>query len=113
LLKLGYRIPLDEGGHIAINAAAYADDLILYTETHEDMYELLRHLEDFCKFAKMKVNADKCVSISQVWSGRSIEADMNPFYIQGTTRYDEIPMEFVSIYLGMPIGLNRYENSKH
>jgi hypothetical protein len=32
---------------------------------------------------------------------------MNPFCIQGTDGYDEIPTEMVSI------GFNRYENSKH
>jgi hypothetical protein len=37
---------------------------------------------------------------------------MNPFYVKGTAGMDEIPMEMVSIYLGMPIGFNRYENSK-
>jgi hypothetical protein len=26
---------------------------------------------------------------------------------------DEIPMEIVSIYRGMPIGFKRYENTKH
>jgi hypothetical protein len=77
------------------------------------MRELLRHLEDFCRFAKMKVNAEKCVSISQTWSGQVSQEDMNPFYIQGEAGLDEIPMEFVSIYLGMPIGFNRQENSKH
>jgi hypothetical protein len=38
---------------------------------------------------------------------------MNPFFIRGEVGYDEIPMEMVSIHLGMPIGFNRYENTKH
>jgi hypothetical protein len=114
LLRLGYRIPLKEGNGININAAAYADDLILYTDTHENMCILLKYLEQFCEFAKMRVNSEKCVSISQIWSGRKTpEADMNPFYIKGVAGMDEIPMEMVSICLGMPIGFNRYEKSKH
>jgi hypothetical protein len=114
LLDLGYSVKLQDRGEIKISAAAYADDLILYTESHEDMRILIHHLEAFCKYAKMKVNAYKCVSISQIWSpSRHVEADMNPFFIQGETDYDEIPMEMVSIYLGIPIGFNRYENTKH
>jgi hypothetical protein len=100
------------GRETKINAAAYADDLILVTESREDMRILIHHLEAFCRFTKMKVNAEKCVSISQIWSQRKhAEAYMNPFYTRGETGHDEIPMEMVSMYLGMPIGLNRYENS--
>jgi hypothetical protein len=44
LLSLGYGIRLDDGEEIKINAAAYADDLIIYAESYEDMEILLRHL---------------------------------------------------------------------
>jgi hypothetical protein len=101
-------------GEVKINAAAYANDLILYTETHEGMEALIKHLEAFCKYAKMKVNADKCVSLSQIWlPTQKAEEDMNPFWIKGEKGYDQVPMEMVSIYLGMPIGFNRYEKTKH
>jgi hypothetical protein len=114
LLDLGYHVKLESGEEVKINAAAYADDLNLYTESHEDMRILLSHLELFCQFAKIKVNADKCVLIFQIWSAQKRpEADMNPFFIRGTAGYDEIPMEMVSIYLGTPIRFNRYENSRH
>jgi hypothetical protein len=62
----------------------------------------------------MKVTADKRASMSQTWSPtKHAEADMHPFWIKGEHGYDQVPMEMVSIYLGMPIGFNRYENSKH
>jgi hypothetical protein len=60
----------------------------------------------------MKVNAEKCVSISQVWSNRG-KADPDPFYIHRDLGDQEIPMEIVSIYLGMPIGFNKFEGTKH
>jgi hypothetical protein len=41
------------------------------------------------------------------------EADLNPFYVHADIGKEEIPMETVSIYLVMPIGLNRSENSRH
>jgi hypothetical protein len=78
------------------------------------MEALIKHLEAFCKYAKMKVNADKCVSLSQIWlPSRVAQDDMNPFWIKGANGYEQVPMEMVSIFLGMPIGFNRYENSKH
>jgi hypothetical protein len=63
LLNLGYTVQVADGP-VKINAEAYGDDLILYTETPEGMEALIKHLEAFCKYAKMKVNADKCVSLS-------------------------------------------------
>jgi hypothetical protein len=38
---------------------------------------------------------------------------LNPFYVDTPDGDEEIPMEMVSVYLGMTIGFNRYENSKH
>jgi hypothetical protein len=61
----------------------------------------------------MKVNAEKCVSISQVWNGAKADKDPDPFYIHTEKGAEEIPMEIVSIYLGMPIGFNKFENKKH
>jgi hypothetical protein len=62
----------------------------------------------------VKVNADRCVSISQVWSPRGkADRDAQPFYIHTDAGEEEIPKEIVSMYLGMPIGFNKFENSKH
>jgi predicted nuclease of predicted toxin-antitoxin system len=58
-------IKLEDGEEIQITAAAYADDLILFTEDHADLRNLLDILGAFRQYAKMKANADKCVSISQ------------------------------------------------
>jgi hypothetical protein len=86
LLNLGYSVKPQDGGEIKTNAAAYADDLVLYTESHEDIRILIHHLEAFCKYAKARVYADKGVSISQIWAPiHHTEADMNTFYIQGET----------------------------
>jgi hypothetical protein len=108
-----YGIPMQDGTTIKINAAAYADDLILYADAHEHMEIMLTLLGQFCTYAKMKVNAEKCVSISQVWNGAKADKDPDPFYIFTEKGVEEIPMEIVSIYLGMPIGFNKFENKKH
>jgi hypothetical protein len=111
--EVGYGIPLQDGTTIKINAAAYADDLILCPDTHEHMEIVLALLGQFCSYAKMKVNAEKCVSLSQVWNGAKADKDPDPFYIHTEKGAEEIPTEIVSIYLGMPIGFNKYENMKH
>jgi hypothetical protein len=59
--ELGYGIPMEDGTTTLINTAAYADDLILHSETHEHMTMMLDLLGAFCCYAKMKVNAKKCV----------------------------------------------------
>jgi hypothetical protein len=111
---LGCGIPMDDGTVIKINAAAYSDDLILYSEPHHDTATMLALLAAFSEYAKVMVNAEKCVWSSQVWSSRSkSEQDPGPFYIHTDLGDKEIPMEIVSIYLGMPIGFNKSENTKH
>jgi hypothetical protein len=113
---LGYCIPIHDASTVQINAAAYADDLVLYSEAHNNMECMLFLLSQFCEHAKMKINAEKCVSFSKAWSllkkykaGR----DPKPFYIRTELGDEEIPMEIVAIYLGMRIGFNNYENTKH
>jgi hypothetical protein len=77
------------------------------------MKMMLDLLGAFCSYAKMKVNAEKCVSISQVLSGSKANRDPNPFHVHTEAGEEEIPMEIVSIYQGMPIGFNKQENTKH
>jgi hypothetical protein len=95
--EFGYGIPMEDGSTIKINAAAYAGDLILYPDTHEHMTMMLALLGAFCSYAKMRVNAEKCVSISQVWTGAKADRDPKPFYIHTGAVEEEIPMEIVSI----------------
>jgi hypothetical protein len=76
--------------------------------------EIMLNLAAFCSDAKMNVNVDKCVSISQVLSPRGkADRDTEPFCIHTDAGDEEIPMEIVSIDSGMPIGFNRFENSQH
>jgi hypothetical protein len=51
------------------NAVEYTDELILQTEAHENVEILLDAMAEFCKSAKRKVSADKCVPISQFHTG--------------------------------------------
>jgi hypothetical protein len=69
---------------------------------HEDRWTLSFVLAEFCKFAKMKMNAEKRVSILQAWNGTKAEPDYNPFHIHTHERGEEIRIEMVSIQLGAP-----------
>jgi hypothetical protein len=63
--NLGYETKLNDGSEPCTNAAAYADDLRLYTGDHDDMWALLFLLSNLCDYVKMKINVDKFASISQ------------------------------------------------
>jgi hypothetical protein len=51
----------------SVNVAAYADDLILYSETRDGAQAMLDALADFCNYSGMEVNVSKCVSVSITW----------------------------------------------
>jgi hypothetical protein len=107
--RLEYGVKLKDGSEIKSNAVDYAGGLILYTETHPDMEALLFLFAEFCKFAKMKANAEMCVLISKVrphsLSGKA-ERDRTMGFIHTDFGDDEIQMEIFSAYLGMPIWFN-------
>jgi hypothetical protein len=63
--QLGYEIETGRR-RFYVSALAYADDLVLITDTEEKLEEMLRILEDFCRYAHMTVNAKKCCVISSV-----------------------------------------------
>jgi hypothetical protein len=65
---LGYKAETKYlGEQININVLAYADDLILISETEEGMSALLEELSRFCEFSLMEVNPAKGVTVSSVW----------------------------------------------
>jgi hypothetical protein len=123
-LDIDGRVIFGEVETIWTNAAAYADDLILYAETREGAQALLDALAEFCCYSNMQVNVKKCVSVSITWDeARNRSDECRPFLMRkpmGPCRVDnkglplsedwaqchdeEIPVERASIYLGMRIG---------
>ena len=58
-----------DGIHIngkSICAQAYADDLVLISDSERGMNNLIQKVERFCKTTKMKVNPSKCRSFSYI-----------------------------------------------
>jgi hypothetical protein len=97
----------------------------LYAETRDGAQAMLDALADFCNYSGMVVNTKKCVSVCITWSGDMREDFYCPFVMQksrcqmdaqGTPipeemnmvcTMEEIPVQEVSIYLGLPIGFSK------
>jgi hypothetical protein len=115
----------------SVNVAAYADDLILYSETRDGAQAMLDALADFCNYSGMEVNVSKCVSVSITWQDGYREDQYQPFImrkgrspmdaqgmpiVEELARFchpEEIPVQEASIYLGLPIGADKEECSMH
>jgi hypothetical protein len=105
--EFGYGIPMEDGTTIKINAAAYADDLVLYADAHEHMEIMLAILlvcQDEGQRRKMRL------VVTGLDRGKSRQRPRSILYSHEKGA-EEIPMEMVSICLGMPIGFNKYEQN--
>ena len=58
----GYR--LDEDTKITIQA--YADDIVLFSETREEMNDILQTVQEFFNYSKLQVNVNKCKMMSYI-----------------------------------------------
>jgi hypothetical protein len=123
----------DEAGNVvaSTNVAAYADGLILYSETRDDAQLMLNALADFCNYSGMEVNTRKRVSVSVTWNGGVQEDFYAPFEkrtgrcpmdargmpipeeCNRSCKLEEIPVQEASVYLGLPIGFNKENCSIH
>lgn len=74
---IGYSI--NETNKVVVQA--YADDLVLFSNTREGMNENLAILDSFMKYSKLEVNADKCHSVSYVYRNGTRVYEEEPFMI--------------------------------
>jgi hypothetical protein len=91
---------LKEG--VSSSVLAYADDLILISETEDDMCNLLEHLDDFCNYARIEVNPVKSLTPSLVWfqEGGGCRT-LAPYLEPGLVREDSFPpvsLDFRSVW---------------
>jgi hypothetical protein len=95
-----------------MNVGAYADELVLYSSSSDGIDQILDALAAFCRYMHMEVNLKKCLSISQTWGPKEeLEQHVMPLkmkkYEHGMERYEDSPIEDISIYLGLPIGVGQ------
>ena len=72
----GYRI-----GNKVISAQAYADDIILFSESRQGMAGLLDIVERFVAYARLTINPQKCRSLSYILGREGRCSDIHPFFI--------------------------------
>jgi hypothetical protein len=127
-----FRVTDTVGNEVSsVNVAAYADDLIPYSETRDGAQIMLDALLDFCNYSGTEVNTKKCVSVSITWQCGHREDQYAPFLMlkwrcpmdergmpvpeerDRLCPREEIPVQEASIYLGMSIGFNKEECSLH
>jgi hypothetical protein len=121
--QYGFRVCDAFGNEVtSVNVAAYADEIILYSETRDGAQAMLDALADFCNYSGMEVNVSKCVSVSITWQDGHQEDQYQPFNMRkGRSPVDaqgmsvieelahfchpeEIPVQEASVYLGLPLG---------
>jgi hypothetical protein len=71
-LDRGFKVDVEEDKrwvrqYVTVNAAAYADDLMFYSERGDWMRELLDLLSQFYDYTAMKVTVKECVALAGIW----------------------------------------------
>jgi hypothetical protein len=125
---LGFPITIQEEGKpdetIRINVAAYADDLILYSDHGDGINKYLELLAKYCSYTGMQVNVKKCVSLMETYTNGKLDKVQKRIYYrqyQGLDQYqnerwgdkEEIPLETSSLYLGTTTSFNREDDANH
>lgn len=92
---------------------AYADDVILFSDTEEGMNNLICVVENFCKFAgHMVINANKCSSFTYIVSNGTRSVMNDNFHFNGEP-VPNISIQGSTTYLGLPIAARASERKKH
>ena len=106
LRRLNQRAARD-GYHVAgdaIAVLAYADDVLLLSDTEEGMNSLLRLTEEFCEYAQLTVNVQKCRSLTYIVQHRSRSTISTEFRVRGEA-IPAVSLEGTFEYLGAAIGV--------
>jgi hypothetical protein len=110
---------------LRINTAAYADDLILYSDKEDSINKHLELFAKYCSYTGMKINVKKCVSLCEKWNADKQDRIPNPVYSRqyfglepatGEEKWgdkEQIPMQPSSLYLGTTIAFNREDDANH
>ena len=101
-----------EVGNKRITVQAYADDILLISDTEQGLKNLASTLERFCAATNLTINVDKCRTMSYiVTANRRTTADVT-FELRGQ------PVKTVSLtdymeYLGCPIAVTKEAKMEH
>ena len=90
----GYRI-----GNNYHTVQAYADDIVLFSETRDDMIALLNEVNNFIRYSKLEINVKKCHSASYILQEGHRVSDSEPFTFNNNNIPNHNLSEWVE-YLG-------------
>lgn len=96
-----------EGYHIAEEAVAvlaYADDVMIVSDTEEGLNNLITIVEQFCGYACLTINPKKCRSLSYIVEGRRRSTASTIFRIADEP-IPAVAMSGTCDYLGSAIGV--------
>ena len=101
-----------EIGDRSITVQAYADDILLISDTEKGLTNLATTLERFCRVSKLTINVDKCRTMSYVVTPESRTMVDATFELHGQ------PVRTVSLndymeYLGNPIAVTKQAKMEH
>ena len=92
---------------------AYADDVILFSDTEQGMINLISIVERFCSFAgNMVINSKKCQSFSYIVNNGSRNV-LNDSFIINNGAVNNISIQGAASYLGLPIAAKSSQRKKH
>ena len=103
----GYRL-----GDDTISVQAYADDIVILSDTEEGLQQLLNQVTRFCELSKLAINPAKCATLSYTHDGRKRTISSQYFQIAGE---DIPPLTLMSAtdYLGIYIGARSNQRKHH
>jgi hypothetical protein len=101
----GYIMPMDHE-NVSSTIQAYADDILLFSETKHGMDEILKTVESFCAYANIQLNPKKCKAYYKKGQERFEEEAPENIKISGE-ELEYVKIDEVIEYLGAPIGARR------
>ena len=106
----------DEGYHWydrSTSVQAYADDIVLFSDSEMGMNNLIDVVQSFCKYAgNMKINVNKCASFAFTMDNRTRASMQNHFSINGES-VKNISIQGSLHYLGLPLAAKLSRRKHH
>ena len=96
----GYTIINKINEEVNVTVQAYADDVILFSDSREGMNRNIEIVEQFIRYAKLEVNCNKCHTMSYVINNNNKrDYDNSPFTLMGEKIHSTTLAESIT-YLG-------------
>ena len=103
----GYRL-----GEEIVSVQAYADDIVIISDTEQGLQSLLDKVTRFCELSRLSINPAKCATLSYTSSGDRRMISAQPFKIAGEN-IPPLTLMSATDYLGIYIGARSHQRRQH